>query len=635
MPIDQSFYLSMDTTKNILKKYWGFDSFRPTQENIIKDVLEGKDVFALLPTGGGKSLCYQLPGFMREGLTIVISPLISLMQDQVLQLNERGIKSTSIYSGMTYREIDNTLDNVRFGDYQFLYVSPERIQTRIFIERFKLMNIALIVVDEAHCISQWGHDFRPAYKEINELRAIQPKVPIAAFTATATLQTKKDIIQELELKNIAQHEAPFIRENIAYRIFQSEAKKSRIIEFCSLLKNSTGIIYCQTRKSVKELSQLLIQEGLSCGQYHGGMKKDERQKSMTLWMNDTIKIMVATNAFGMGIDKANVRFVIHYEFSESIEAYFQEAGRAGRDQQKAIALAFFNQKDLEHLKEITSTKFPSAKIVKSVYTGMCSLLRIAYGSGKDEVYDLDLNSLCKTCNLGPLIIFNSLKLLELNGMISLSEGFFKPSKAKVMVDMNTLYHFEVEHETLKSITQYLIRKQPGIFEIYKKIDVAQISKTLKENSTKTHKKLLELQKLGIIDFIPASSRPTVSFLIERPPHDEFIMRPEIYGRRKKNHQHQIQAVHQLITGIECNSKFILEYFGQQAENCGHCNHCVQLSNPNNNTSKKLLKLCENKTNISWLMNLTGLPESKLNDFVNKAQNEELISINNKWIQKKD
>ena len=623
----------MDPTKKILKKYWGFENFRPGQENIIKDVIAGRDVFALLPTGGGKSLCYQLPGIIREGLTIVISPLISLMQDQVKHLNDQGINAISIYSGMSYREIDNVLDNVRFGNYDFLYVSPERIQTRIFIERFKLMNIALIVVDEAHCISQWGHDFRPAYKEIHKLRTYKPKVPIAAFTATATKKTKEDIIKQLQLKGCVLHEASFVRENIAYRIFQSEAKKSRIIEFCTSLKNSTGIVYCQTRKSVKEVALLLKIEGLNCGIYHGGMQKEEREKSMNLWMDESIKIMVATNAFGMGIDKANVRFVIHFEISDSIEAYFQEAGRAGRDQKKAIALAFVNQKELQHMQEMPDIKFPSAETVKIVYQGLCSLLRIAFGSGKDEVYPLDLSTLCKTYKIKALDTYNSLKLLELNGMISLSEGVFNPSRLKVLVEMSTLYNFQIQHASFQSITQYLIRKYTGVFELYKKVNISHISSALKENKTTIESKLKKLHEMGIIDFIPASSRPTVSFLRERPPHDDFLMHPEIYSQRKKNYQHQLKAIQDLIKGQKCNSKFILEYFDQISENCGICNHCTQKALPKKNHSKMLLELCTQKTTVSWLMNLTGLSENVVNDFVNQSQNEDLISVKDKWLQK--
>ena len=623
----------MDTTKEILKKYWGFDSFRPKQEGIINDLIKGKDVFALLPTGGGKSLCYQLPALMKEGITIVISPLISLMQDQVSQLNQKGIKAICINSGMSYREIDNALDNVRYDDYKFLYVSPERLQTKIFIERFKLMKIGFIVVDEAHCISQWGHDFRPSYKQINQLRHIKADIPIAAFTATATKHTKEDIIKELELKRAQIHEASFVRENIAYRIFKSEAKKRRIIEFCKTLTRSTGIIYCQTRKSVKEVSQLLNSEKISYASYHGGMNREDREKAMNSWMDESSKIMVATNAFGMGIDKPNVRFVIHYEISESIEAYFQEAGRAGRDQEKAIALAFYSEKDLENLDKIAELKFPPVSTIKKVYSAMCNILRIAYGSGKEELYEFNLMELCKHSELDPLTAFNVLRILELNQMISMSDAFSHPSRLKILVEMNTLYHFEIEHENLKDLTQYLIRKIPGIFDTYKRIDYHSISGALGKNKATIKKELVQLQKLGIIDYIPATSQPSITFLKERPPQDDFLLHPDIYSKRKKSYLKQIKEVQKLLKASECNSKMVLTYFGQDSESCGHCNHCINEKLKKSKINQLLLEHCTNKTTVASLMNLTGLSERVINKSMNEMINDELVSIENGWIRK--
>ena len=625
----------MDTTKEILKKYWGFDSFRPKQEGIINDLINGKDVFALLPTGGGKSLCYQLPALMKEGITIVISPLISLMQDQVSQLNQKGIKAICVNSGMSYREIDNALDNVRYGDYKFLYVSPERLQTKIFIERFKLMKIGFIIVDEAHCISQWGHDFRPSYKQINQLRHIKPDIPIAAFTATATKHTKADIIKELELKSPEIHEASFVRENIAYRIFKSEAKKRRIIEFCKTLPQSTGIIYCQTRKSVKEVSQLLNSEKISCASYHGGMNREEREKAMNSWMDESSKIMVATNAFGMGIDKPNVRFVIHFEISESIEAYFQEAGRAGRDQKKAIALAFYNEKDLENLDKTAELKFPPVSTIKKVYSVMCNILRIAYGAGKDELYEFNLMELCKRSELDPLTAFNVLRILELNQMISMSDAFSHPSRLKILVEMNTLYHFEIEHENLKDITQFLIRKIPGVFDTYKRIDYHSMSGALGKNKAIIKKELVQLQKLEIIDYIPATSQPTITFLKERPPQDDFLLHPDIYSKRKKSHLKQIQEVQKLLKTSECNSKMVLTYFGQDSKSCGHCNHCINEKHKKSKINQLLLEQCTNKTTVASLMNLTGLPERVINKSMNEMINDELVYIENGWIRKID
>ena len=624
--------IPMFTKHEILDKYWGFEKFRSGQENIVDDIVSGKDVLALLPTGGGKSLCYQLSGILTNGLTLVISPLISLMQDQVKQLEERGLKTACIYSGMSYREIDNTLDNVRFGDYRFLYVSPERLQTKIFIERFKQMQIGLIVVDEAHCISQWGHDFRPSYTKIHELRQFHPNAPVGAFTATATKETKQDIVKQLQFKKHQIHETSFERKNIAYRIFRSSAKNKRLIEFCSSLKNSTGIVYCQSRKSVKEVSQLLISNGLPCGSYHGGMSKEQREQSMHLWMDESVRIMVATNAFGMGIDKANVRFVLHHEISDSIEAYFQEAGRAGRDEKKAIALAFVEDSEVIALQKLTDLKFPTETFVQTVYKALCSTLRIAYGSGKDEVYDLDLNYICTTYKFEALPTYNALKLLELNGMISLSEGVYHPSRLKIMVEMSTLYDFEVQHASLKNVSQYLIRKHPGIFESYKKIDLNRMSNLLKEPSVKLGQKLQKLHTLGIVDYISASSKPTICFLRERPPNDDFTMHPDIYGNRKKKHKDQTNALIDLIKNEGCKARYVLNYFDQESSPCGQCNSCLEKMPSNDKRDETLFELCAQKTTVSWLMNRTGYSEKEINTFINKAENEEIIVIDGQWIQ---
>jgi ATP-dependent DNA helicase RecQ len=622
----------VDRHKEILKKYWGFEEFRPVQENIINDILSEKDVFAMLPTGGGKSLCYQLPGIIRKRLTIVVSPLISLMQDQIKQLNDRNVKATAIFSGMSYREIDITLDNVRFGNYDFLYVSPERLQTKLFLERFKLMDVGLLVVDEAHCISQWGHDFRPSYKEIYKLRELKPMLPIAAFTATANESTKSDIITQLKLKNHVLHEASFSRKNLAYRIFRSNAKNSRMIEFCASLKNSCGIVYCQTRKSVKKVYQLLANEGISCAMYHGGLQGKERAAAMDSWMNESVKIMVATNAFGMGIDKANVRFVIHYEICDSIEAYFQEAGRAGRDQKNAIAISFVTDYDLAELKGLPKKKFPEPETISQVYTALCSLLNIAYGSGKDEVYPLDLKRLCTHKKLETIATYNALKLLELNGMLAFSEGVFNPARIKLNVDMSTLYNFQVQHESLRTITQYIIRKFPGVFDMYKRIELQGLAKTLKTTESQINRQLDQLQKYGVLDYIPASSLPTVTFLRERPPQDHFTLHPSIYSERKTKYEKQIQHIIELIDCTTCNAQYIITYFNQQSKKCGHCNPCIQNGFPMKNRNKILLDYCKEKTTVSWLMNSTGLSEDSINDFINHAQHEELIEINGLWIQ---
>ena len=336
----------MNKSQEILKKYWGFDAFRTLQEDIIDAAIYGKDTVALMPTGGGKSICFQIPGLAREGICLVISPLISLMQDQVEQLEAKGIRAKAITSMMSYREIDITLDNAKYEGLDFLYTSPERLQSRLFIERFKQMNISLIVVDEAHCISEWGHDFRPPYRKIADLRKYHPEAPIMALTATATKEVKEDIILQLDLKNPAVFESSFQRANLSYEVHQVENKEIALGKWVQKFPHMCGIVYCQTRKSVKEIANFLFNQGIKTGIYHGGLDAVQRNQMMQLWMNDEVHLMIATNAFGMGIDKPNVRYVIHYEFPNNIEAYFQEAGRAGRDGKESRTLVLLNQRDI-------------------------------------------------------------------------------------------------------------------------------------------------------------------------------------------------------------------------------------------------------------------------------------------------
>ena len=563
----------MDKSREIVKKYWGFDRFRPMQEEIVDTVIYGHDTLALLPTGGGKSLCFQVPGIAREGITLVISPLIALMQDQVANLQSKGIRAKSIISGMSHREMDITLDNARFGGLDFLYTSPERIQSKLFIERFKGMNVGLIVVDEAHCISEWGHDFRPAFKEIYKLREIHPDVPIIALTATATDKVRADILKQLQLKSPKIFEASFERSNLSYETQESENKLVEIVNYCKSHDDLCGIVYCQTRKSVKDVARILQANRISVGVYHGGMTKEDRERMLKDWLTDKIKVMVSTNAFGMGIDKPDVRFVLHYEFPPTLEAYFQEAGRAGRDGKESRAIVFWEKQDLTTLQERIKQQFPEITTIKTTYRAVCNFLKIAIGSGKDESYPFEIAKLCSAFQLNPLQAYNSLKILEMNNDLVFSEGVFHPTKVKYAIGNKELYNFQIQHSKFLGLTTLLSRSYAGIFEQYFEIHEKEFCTRLAINAMELENQLKQLEKYGVLDISWKSSLPTVTLTHERLPDDYLSISAEVYTYRKQNAEQKLEKALQFIELPICRSVQLLKYFGQESEPCGKCDVC--------------------------------------------------------------
>ena len=561
--------------KEILEKYWGYSSFRPLQEQIVLDSINGFDCLALLPTGGGKSICFQVPGIIREGITIVISPLIALMQDQVNNLKKFGLRATAITSAMTYREIDVALDNAVFQGIDFLYISPERLHTTLFIERLKKMKVGLLVVDEAHCISEWGHDFRPSYAQIGLFRDYVPNTPILALTATATDKVRTDIITKLNLKTPKIHEASFERSNVAYEIYEVDNKVKSIIYFCQEHKELTGIIYCNTRKKVKDTAAILSSIEISCAIYHGGMEHEERKIALEEWMSGKKKIMVATNAFGMGIDKPNVRFVLHHDFPETLEAYFQEAGRVGRDGEFSRAISYLEKEDMSHLKDSFNLKFPTAEVVKAIYKSICSYLKIAIGSGKDETYPIDLIAFRKLYKFDLISIYNSLQLLALNGDVTFSESFFKPSNMKFTIGNLELYNFQLQHDKYLPLITLLSRNHSGIFESFKVINEGQICKLLKISKNELVDQLSSMEKQGILEINWQTTLPTITFIRERLPDDYLNLSFEIYGERKENALEKLTKVQQFIESNTCRSIELLRYFGQEISPCRHCDNCLK------------------------------------------------------------
>ncbi len=617
------------TSSEILEKYWGFNSFRKQQEEIVTSAINGHDTFALLPTGGGKSICFQVPGIARDGVCLVISPLIALMQDQVNNLKSKGLKAAAITSGMNRREIDITLDNAKFGGLDFLYVSPERLKTDLFIARFKQMKVALIAVDEAHCISQWGHDFRPPYLEIYKLREIQPNIPIIAVTATATQEVKEDIIKNLQLKDPNYFEGNFARENISYEVYAVKNKRKAILKACQKFSTSTGIVYCQTRRETKEIARLLIAHNLSAGVYHGGMTGEERTQKLEHWLNNNIRIIVATNAFGMGIDKPDVRFVLHYEIPNNIEAYFQEAGRSGRDGKAARNMAFYNQVDVVKIKQRLEKQFPSFDFIKKVYRALCNHLSIAIGSGKDESYNFPIKELVNKYDFDLISTYNVLKILELNSTLVFNEAAFHPTKLKFIVNNKTLYNFQVKNKKYDPVISSLSRNYPGIFMNFLEIDEKKIARQLRKSTKQVKQELEFLEKQGLIDVDWQSKLPQVTFLHERLPDDYMRIDKAVYTTRKEVAYRKMNSMLEFIQKPICRSILLLNYFGQEGDKCGKCDVC--LAEEQSNYSMKELQgiikeiLDEKEATIDELMlKIKGVERHFLAGLLNWMLDEDLV-----------
>ena len=446
--------------QKILIKYWGYSHFRPLQEEIISSVLEGRDTLALMTTGGGKSVCYQLPALVKDGICIVISPLIALMNDQVEFLTRKGIRATMIHSSLTAYEIDIILDNCIHGNMKFLYVSPERLDTELFITRVQQMNVNLIAVDEAHCISQWGYDFRPAYMKIVELRKLFPEVAVLAVTASATPEVAKDIQQKLEFKKENLLRISFERKNLSYVVLKEEDKIARLLKIINNVKGS-GIIYARSRRKAEEVAGMLKQKNITAEYYHAGLSFDERSKRQEAWLRDKIRVIASTNAFGMGINKANVRFVVHLDLPDSLEAYFQEAGRAGRDGKRAYAVLLYNETDRLNLERNMVQSFPEIADIKKMYSALCSFYNMLPGGGKGSTFDFSLNDFCSKYSLEPFLVISSIKFLEKENYLMITEGFYRPSRIHIIINQKDLYRYQVEAPAYDAFIKLLLRSYEG------------------------------------------------------------------------------------------------------------------------------------------------------------------------------
>lgn len=615
----------MQKSRDILESYWGY-SFRPLQEEIVDNAIYGHDTLAILPTGGGKSICFQVPGIAREGITVVISPLIALMEDQVNNLNKRGIKAVMLSSAMSYRELDIELDNARFGNTKFIYLSPERLQSKLFVERFKLMNVGLVVIDEAHCISEWGPEFRPSYGKISALRAHHPEVPFMALTASATHEVRADIIEKLELRNPKVIEGSVERENLIYEVLQRDNKLNAILEFCKRNNDASGIVYCQTRKSVKEIAIQLRAAGIAAGIYHGGMTANDRSFMLKEWLNNNLRIMVATNAFGMGIDKPDVRFVLHFEFPNNLEAYYQEAGRAGRDGKDSRALIFYNKADIELHQQQLERKYPSLDKIKKVYDAIGNYLQIAIGSGLDESFGFNLNDFSKKFNLNASEVYASLKILAANNNIYFEENVFLPTRMRMIIGQAALYKFQVAHPDLNTVILPILRSYPGVFDRFVRIDEKKICEITNLSIAQLRKKLEQLAQFGVIELLLQTDEPQLVYTQERKSIQELQIAPEVYINRKEKDKYRLDQVVEYISSSYCRSALISTYFGSNSKRCGKCDNCLKENNPLDQDTIKKMILSALPGKIEHIEQLLNKDRSELKDILRALLLEEKIAL---------
>jgi ATP-dependent DNA helicase RecQ len=563
---------------NILTQYWGFDSFRPLQLDIIKSVLEGNDTLALMPTGGGKSLCYQVPGLAKDGLCLVISPLIALMKDQVENLRKKNITAFAIFSGMKRNEVINVLKVATNSNCKFLYVSPERLETSLFKEYLPGMNVNLVAVDEAHCISQWGYDFRPPYLKIAALREELPNVPVLALTASATREVQEDIKNKLTISDRmgwAVFQQSFSRPNLSYSVFKVDSKINKLINILKKV-NGSGIVYCKSRNRTKEISELLKMHGISADFYHAGLSSEERGRKQAEWMEDKTRIIACTNAFGMGIDKPNVRVIVHADAPDCLENYYQEAGRAGRDGKKAYAVLLYDENDIHDLENMVSTRFPSIDEIRSVYQAVANYLQLSSGAGEGEYFDFEIADFLKKFKLKSHVAVNSLKVLEQDGWLSFNEQVFLPSTIQFVTDKNYLYEFEKSYPRLEPLIKTLLRAYSGIFEHSVAASEIILANLLKKQKEEVVRDLQELNSYRIIDYKPQKDSPQLFFLRPRvKAADLSIDLNALQSRKEKLTERIGNMIRYIHETIECRSKVIGNYFGDVTlKSCGVCDNCL-------------------------------------------------------------
>ncbi|MCC6372878.1 MAG: RecQ family ATP-dependent DNA helicase [Bacteroidia bacterium] len=611
----------------VLKKYWGYELFRPYQEKIILSVLAGSDTLALLPTGGGKSLCFQVPGLVLGGTTLVVSPLIALMNDQVQNLKKRGISAVAISAAMNYREIDIALTNAALGHVQFLYVSPERLQNDTFRQKLSHLPITLVAVDEAHCISQWGYDFRPSYLKIAELRSYFANTAIVALTASATRAVEEDIQLKLEFKNAQVFRQSFERENLRYVVQLEENKYERLLRLVSNIGGS-GIVYVRNRKMTEETARFFTRNAFSAMAYHAGLKYEDRKNVQQQWIDNKVQIICATNAFGMGIDKPDVRFVVHLDLPESLEAYFQEAGRGGRDGKTAYSTIFFTKADQQRLLDNFKFAFPELEYIKQTYQAICNYYQIAVSAGQGTSVDFDVERICRSYNLLPVLVYNGVKFLEKENYLAIVDAGFEPSKVMMLAGKEDLYDYQIRFPKFEPLIKTLLRSYGGLFENYVFISEKDLAYRVKLSVPALTEHLVFLHKEQLLSYLPQSGIPKLVFMQDRVHTKYMEFNPENYHKLKERHLQRINSVIDYTNNNTiCRQVQLLAYFNELDFNeCGYCDVCV--ANKPINDEKLKIK-------ITSLLKTKAMSLEELKAGMHKGSNTAWIKAFNKLVDDGD